>query len=165
MNPAIHNSPRRCDQRGIGMIDLLATMAVVAILLNVGLGSVDQRRNDINTSVRRINADFRWTRARAIVSGDHFRFHRTGDHTYRLEHLQEVNGAWSLKSVVRNTQLPEHIALSTGAEDTFEVDSRGVVLFATPADIGTRTWTLTDSKFSTTRTLTLYPSGQIHVES
>ncbi len=147
------------------MIELLATMAVVAILLNIGLGSVDQRRNDINTAVRRINADFRWTRARAIVSGDHFRFHKTGDNTYQLEHLQEVNGAWSLKSVVRTTVLPEYITLSTGAEDMFEVDSRGVVIFATPGDVGTQSWTLTDSKFSTTRTLTLYPSGQIHAES
>ncbi len=152
------------DCRGFGLIELMATVALVAILASVGLRSVDPRRHDISVSVRRISADFRWARSRAIVSGEHYRLHKTGDHTYQVERLEEVAGTWVLESIVREVELPEHIGLSTGDDDYFELDTRGVVQFDDPADVGPMTWTLTDSKFETARTLTLYPSGQLHAD-
>jgi type II secretory pathway pseudopilin PulG len=152
------------DQRGFGLIELMAIVALIAIVAAVGLRGFDRRRQDINTSVRRVLADFRSTRARAVVSGGHFRFHRTGDTTYQIERLEEASGEWKVASVTHSIELPEHIALSTGDTDEIDLDSRGLVVFADDDAAAPRTLTLTDSKFSTSRTLTLYPSGQLHAD-
>jgi prepilin-type N-terminal cleavage/methylation domain-containing protein len=158
-------NPRYSDctmgQRGVGMIELLVTITIFTILTAIGLSSFDNRRYDIDSTVRRVTADFRWARARAIVSGDHFGFHVTGDNTYQIEHLEEVDGEWAVKSVIKRTSLPSHIGLAF-AEDLTELDSRGVVVFADPTTAAPASWTVNDAQFAATRTLTLYPSGQLY---
>jgi len=160
----MHN-PGTADwrQRGFGTIELLVTISIFAILTAVGLSSIDRRLHDINTTVRRITADFRWARARAVVSGDHFRFHVTGDHSYQIERLSEINGAWSLRSVTQKTTLPDHIVLQPATDET-DIDSRGVVVYDNLADAVPARWQVNDERFGALRTLTLYPSGQMHAD-
>lgn len=152
-------APRRLDDRGFGLIDLLAAVTVVAILAGMGVAHFDQRRQDINTTLRQVSADLRWARGRAMVAGEHFRFHRTSDSTYEIQRLEEVDGEWEVKAVVRTVALPAHISL-TGS-DEIDIDGRGTVVFADAGDTAPSHWTLTDTEFATTRSLTLYPSGQV----
>lgn len=156
---------RPLDCRGYGLIELMATVAIVAILAAMGLTSFDRTRGDINTSVRQISADVRWARARAIVSGEHMRFRATGDSSYAIDRLTEVDGTWTTEATVREIELPSHIELSTGEPDFIDIDSRGTVVFDDPTKTAPLTWTLSDSKFATTRTLTVYPSGQIDADA
>jgi len=143
----------------------MATVAIVAILAAMGLTSFDRTRGDINTSLRQVSADVRWARARAIVSGDHMRFRVTGDSSYAIDRLTEVDGTWETRATVREIELPSHVTLNTGEQDLIDIDSRGTVVFDDPTKTGPFTWTLSDSKFATTRALTVYPSGQIDADA
>jgi len=154
-------SSRTMNQRGVGVVELLVTLTIIAILAGISLTSFDSRRYDINTTVRRITADFRWARARAIVSGDHFGLRVTSGNTYQIEHLEETNGTWMVKSVVKRTALPSNIAISF-AKDLTELDSRGIVVFGGPSTAAPMSWSVTDDQFAANRTLTLYPSGQLY---
>ncbi len=154
---------RHSRQLGFGTIELLVTISIFAVLTAVGLSSIDRRRHDINTTVRRITADFRWARARAVVSGDHFRFHVTSDNSYQIERLAEINGNWTVRSVTQRATLPDHIVLQPATEET-DLDSRGVVVYADAADAIPAEWKINDQRFGALRTLTLYPSGQIHAD-
>lgn len=157
---------RRIDgnQSGFGLIELMAVMAIFAVLSAAGLMTVDQRRDDMHTSQRRVLADFRWTRMRAIVTGDHFRFHLVSPNQYQVEHLERASGAWQVKSVVRSVVLPSHISLATTAAQV-ELNGRGVVVFADPNTASPGIWTLSDNRFSASRQLILFPSGQLHAAS
>ncbi len=147
--------------RGFGLIEIIAMIAIISILSAAGLMTVDQRRNDINTAERRILADFRWTRGRAIVSGVHHRINVTGPNNYRIERLTEGTGPWTFDRVVREVTLPAHVSL-TSDEALTEFNTRGTIVFPTAAAAAIGTWTLNDSKFSAVRTLTIFPSGQIN---
>lgn len=153
------------DCRGFNLVELMATVAIVAILAAMGLTSFDRTRTDINTSLRQVSADVRWARARAIVSGEHMRFRVTGDNSYAIYRLSEVDGIWETSATVRQTELPSHITLSTGERDFVDLDSRGTVVFEDPSTTAPLTWTLSDSKFATSRTVTVYPSGQIDADA
>lgn len=150
------------DRRGFGLIDAMATAAMIAIVAAAAMSSFDYRRNDLNTSVRRIIADLRWARARAIVSGDHFRFHATGPHSYQLERLEERDGQWHVRSVLRSAALPDHLSLIPAGGASLDFDSRGLIVFANAALTTPARWTVTDSRFQAERQFTLYPSGQLH---
>ena len=156
---------RSLDCRGFGLIELMATVAIVSILAAMGLTSFDRTRTDINSSLRQVSADVRWARARAIVSGDHMRFRVTGDNTYAIDRLTEVDGVWETSATLRETELPSHIELSTGERDFIDIDSRGTVVFDDASETAPFTWTLNDSKFATTRTVTVYPSGQVDADA
>ncbi len=151
------------NQHGLSIIDLLVTMSILFILAAAGLPHVDQRRFDLNTAQHRITADLRWARARAMVSGAHHRFHSTGAHTYQIERLVKRNDAWALDTTVKRATLPQHIVLATPDEHV-ELNRRGIIVYGDPAAAVPVQWTITDSMFSASRTLTLYPSGQIHAE-
>lgn len=155
---------RHCcgDSHGFTLIDALAAVAMVAIVAAAGMSSFDSRRNDLNTSVRGIVADVRWARARAIVSGGHVRFHATSAHSYQLEQLEEIDGQWQVRSVMRQVELPAHLELNTESGESVEFDSRGIIHFADGAQAAPIDWTIVDARYHGKRHLTLYPSGQLY---
>ena len=131
------------------MIELLSFMAIFMVLLAAGLPHLDTRREDVSISMRRIAADLRWTRTRAMTSGEHFVFHVTGANTYQIERMELLAGVWTLDEIVKTVQLPSQMTISGFTPDTIEFDSRGMIVFTTaPAP-----WTpqLIDTKFSATR--------------
>ncbi len=153
---------RRNNAGGFSIIDLLAFVAIFSVLVAAGLPHVDMSRGDIGVSLRRVAADLRWTRARAMTAGEHFAFRVTGGSSYQIERMHLVGATWQVDEVVRHVELPAHIAFADFSPDVVEINTRGVVVYAdggTPAP-----WTprLVDSKFATERAFTIWPSGQFH---
>lgn len=170
-SPIRHGAPvpagryRSGNERGFGLIELMATVAMAALVAAASVTSFDRRRMDLDLAVRQIVADVRWARARSILSGDHCQLRVTGDHTYQIEQLEEIDGAWQVKLVFKEATLPHHLALAAGDEARVEFNTRGVVDLANNAQIAPLVWTLTDVTHSGRRSITLYPSGQIHADS
>ena len=114
--------------------------------------------------VRQVISDYRWARARAITSGVHFSIKWAGPQRYQVQRHQEITGQWPVEKVVKTVELPEHLTLVNLSLDTVEFNTRGMVVF--PGD--QTPWPdfpqLADSKFNTVRTISIWPSGQIHYE-
>ncbi len=152
----------RNKQSGFGVIELMSTMAIFAILAAAGLTNFDTARTDINTSTRRLNADLRFARARSMATGDHFAIHQTSATSYQIERREWTGSAWSLKRVVRVENLPAHLSMAMpSGVDSIEFDSRGELTFAPGTPTAPIEPTLTDSKFNAIRNTKVWPSGQI----
>lgn len=157
--------PRRArarGSRGFGLVELLVSMSLLTILLALGLPHVDTRRQDVNVSLRRIAADVRWARSRALGTGDHFSFHVTGPNTYQIERLQLAAGTWQVSEVVRSVTLPTAISIVDFTPSTVEFNTRGVAVF--PALASPAPWTprLLDASFGAERSFAIWPSGQFY---
>ena len=150
------------DGRGFGLIELLAFMALFAILLATGLPHVDHRRQDINLALHQVAADVRWTRARALGSGAHFTLRVTGSNRYQIERLELAAGTWQLAEVVRSTTLPQTVAIEGFTPNAIEFDTRGAVVFAAATTPGPWMPRLVDETFGAERAFAIWPSGQFH---
>jgi type II secretory pathway pseudopilin PulG len=150
------------DGRGFGLIEILAFMALFAILLAAGLPHVDNRRQNINLALRQVAADVRWTRARALGSGAHFALRVTGSNRYQIERLELAAGNWQLAEVVRHTTLPQTIAIEDFTPNAIEFDTRGTVVFAAETTPGPWMPRLVDETFGAERAFAIWPSGQFH---
>lgn len=154
---------RAAGGRGFGLIELLAVVALSTILFATALPHLDSRRWDIDSALRRVAADVRWTRARALGSGTHFALRVIGTNSYQIERLQLVADNWQVAAVVRRTTLPQTVAIVDFTPQVVEFDTRGAVAF--PSGTTPAPWTphLVDETFSSDRAFAIWPSGQFHV--
>ncbi len=153
----------RC-QSGYCLLDLLTTMAIFGILLGAALPHVDTRRDDVNATVKRVVADLRWARGRAIASGDHFGVRWTGGQTYQVERLQLVGETWQFKDIVKKVELPDHLLAYDLSPPFVEFNTRGMVVFPPGTTPYTRLARIHDDKFNAEHAVSIWPSGQIHEE-
>lgn len=148
-------------QAGYTLIELLVGVAIFGVLAAAGLPHIDTRRQDIQTASKQVIADYRWTRTRAITSGTHFAVNWTSNQTYEVQRMkQAVDGTWSVDTVVKRVELPEHIATSWFWPTTHEFNTRGMMISTTY----TMWQLLWDSKFSAYHMLSVWPSGQVYEE-
>jgi prepilin-type N-terminal cleavage/methylation domain-containing protein len=159
------NFTSRLDNRGIGLVELMVTVAIFGILAAIGVSNFDSRREDINTCYRQLRSDLRLTRARAVVSGSHFGMRFTGSGTYQIERLEKDGNNWVVNAVVKTVTLPDHLTVTSESMPFVEFDTRGELVFGPTTTVASVDPVLTDSKFNTTRSLTIYPSGQIHADT
>jgi len=148
-------SQRLRSRSGYSLIELLTAVGIFGVLAAAGLPHVDMRRQDLNSSVRQVTADYRYARTRAITGGVHFTLKWTGTQTYTVQKLKLSGTSWVLDKVVKTVTLPSTLTHS-GTPDTIEFNTRGMMVSTT-----TVTWyDLTDSKFGGTRRIGVWPSGQ-----
>ena len=135
-------------------------MAIFAILAAAGITNFNSERADIDRSTRQLTADLRFSRARAMATGDHFVIHATSSSSYQIERYEWASSAWKLKKIVRVYDLPSHLSVSI-TDNRIEFDSRGEMVFSDGNTPGPSEPTMKDSKFSVSRKVKVWPSGQI----
>jgi prepilin-type N-terminal cleavage/methylation domain-containing protein len=115
---------------GYTIIELLVAVAIFVVLASAGLPHIDTRRQDIQTVTQQVISDYRWARARAITSGDHFSFAWTGSSTYEIQRMKQEGADWTLDEVVKAVTLPATITRtgSTTAADFVEFNTRGMAV-------------------------------------
>ncbi len=148
---------------GYTLVELMAMVSILGIVALAGLPHVDNRREDINTSIQQVLSDMRYARARSITTGEHFALEWVGASRYKVLRLVEVGGSWQVDKVIRNVKLPSNIqvvGIGALADDRFEFNTRGMMISSTSP-----VWPIVvDTIHGNAHLLSVWPSGQIYRE-
>jgi Tfp pilus assembly protein FimT len=151
-----------CCTRGFGLIDMVTTLSVVAILAGAAFPSFDNRRVQIIAAQRLVIADLRLARTNAITKSVHFQVSFPTARQIRVARMQESppgSGAWQVDSSnVQTTTLPNVTQIQSSEVGTsVEFNSRGMAVNLTaPQQIDAR------DTFGVTKSLQVWPSGQVN---
>ncbi len=145
---------------------MMATVAVVAILMAVAALGLSRRFVDLDSAQQELINDIRETRLRASVQGAHYRITASGTQ-YEIQRLQDSDsdGVWDVDSAkpAEVVPLPPGMSMTatavSGGSEVAEINSRGV-LVDTGADAGVIQYVLADAD-GQTRLVELWPSGQV----
>ena len=168
------SSPAYCGERtsgrqplgsisGKSLIDVLATLSIIAVLTAITLPLWNPNRLNILTARRIVVANLRLARANAITKSLHYRVSFTSDMLHvTLSGMYENpvgSGTWAVDSTkVQTTTLPRSTQVSSSSVGiTVEFNTHGMVANTTALT----QLSVTDS-FGNTKSLQLWPSGQIH---
>jgi hypothetical protein len=138
-------------------MELMITAAIISAAAAMAIprrDSVFALRGAHSTFV----ADMRMTRGTAIAEGVHFRLEIFDSTSYGILRMMEGGGGWVQDGdpEIERT-LPPHVTFSGGVGDGYEFNTRGLVVEpATQVTV-----TLVDSSTGQSRTVDLWPSGQV----
>lgn len=147
---------RRHNQAGYTLVELLTTVAIVAVVAGAGLPHLDTRRQNIQNATSQVIGDYRWARARSITSGAHFALEWTGPSNYEVQRLKQVGTEWELDEIIKSVELPPTLSRS-GSPDVVEFNTRGMMISSESME----QQRLSDDAFGAERVIALWPSGQV----
>jgi type IV fimbrial biogenesis protein FimT len=159
---------RLAANRGFTLIEMLTVVAILGIVLAVGLPHLDPGRMDTNKLAQSLVGDVRLARLRAITGGSHYVVKVTtgamGAMSYKVVQMAESgDGTWveATGGWKRTVSLPSGMSVSGGGEGGFSVEfnTRGMLVSNEEPVLAT----ITDD-YGAVRKLTVWPSGQVHVE-
>lgn len=143
---------------GFSLIELISVLGAMAVVLGVAIPHVKSDRFALWAAQTQVISDLRRARTDALTKGDHFSFKVLTATTYAEYRLTLNAGTWQqLGSPVRNGSLPSPIQFTTGVGNVFEFDTRGLMVLPSAA----LTVSLQDAHTSSTRSVTVWPSGQV----
>ncbi len=148
---------------GFSLVELLVILSIVGILVAVAIPTMNRSMLNLSSSVGEFEANVRISRGNATGRGVHYRITLHSDY-YEIDRLHLSGGAWVHDPAfsVQTIHFPPRITITTGAGKSFEFNSRGLLhsaVVGTPAaqvDV-----TMRDSKTSETKSVGVWPSGQI----
>jgi hypothetical protein len=149
---------QRRSSAGFGILELLATIAMLAVMARFGLPHVADSDFALFQAHAQLVADLRAARAHALVTGDHFQLAMTSPSTYVTQRMGLVDDEWtaSAEPTVDRT-LPRGVHITRGAAARFEFDTRGMLVDPVGADL----LEMHDTRTGSTRQITVWPSGQV----
>lgn len=146
-------------ERGLSVIELLVAMGVFAVIVGTAIPRTQPGRYAAWNAQLQLLADFRQTRADALVKGDHFRLDVLTATTYVETRLRFVGGVWTPDvAPVRTRTLPNGVAFTSAIGRRYEFNTRGLLINPGAAET-------IDMHCSTTnqdRSITVWPSGQVN---
>jgi len=145
-------------QRGFTVIELLVVVAMLAIMAGTAYSRLPLNPYTVWITQNQVLSDIRHARDDALTKGDHFRVDITDSTHYVTYRLQLVGAVWVPNGpAIRSATLQNGIVFTTGIGRQLEFTTRGLMLVPDAAT----TLTLYHSASSTTRTITIWPSGQV----
>jgi len=148
---------------GFSLVELLVILSIVGILVAIAVPATNRSMLNLTSSIGEFEANVRIARGNATGRGVHYRITLHSDY-YAIDRLRLSEGAWVHDQAfsVQTIYLPPNITITTGAGQSFEFNSRGLLQ---PAAVGAPAVqvdvTMRDSKTNETKTVGVWPSGQI----
>lgn len=149
---------QRRSSAGFGILELLATIALLAVMARFGLPHIGGSDFALFQAHAQLVTDLREARAHALVTGDHFQLTMTSASTYVTRRMGLVDDEWTASATPTvDRTLPSGVRITRGAAAQFEFDTRGMLV--DPA--GTNLLEMHDARTGATRQITVWPSGQV----
>ena len=166
--PATHEVKIWLGNRGSGLPEVVATLGVVEILMGMAVLGLNRRYADLESAHQELTNVVREIRLRSTIRGHHYRLVPSTE-SYEVRRLQDDDGdgLWmnDPAAAAQTIDLPPGVTLAvntiSGGSTMLEFDTRGVAVDPLGGDAEVVQLTLTD-KESRTRTVEVWPSGQVH---
>jgi len=148
---------------GFSLVELLVILSMVGILIAIVVPATNRSVLNLSSSVGEFEANVRLTRGNATGRGVHYRITLHSNY-YEIDRLRLNTGVWSHDPAysVQTIQLARNVTITTGAGQSFEFNSRGLLQSATPGTPAAQVdVVLHDNKTGETKTVGVWPSGQV----
>jgi prepilin-type N-terminal cleavage/methylation domain-containing protein len=154
-------------ESGMTLAELLVAIAIIGILVGTAIPNLNSSVLNLTQAAENMGGDLRVARANATGRGRHYRvtFSSNSYSVQRLSAIIDGSGnttGWAPDGSPQTVPFPNLISIVAGAGSVVEFNSRGLL---EPPSVGVGATvvnvTLRDSKTGHSKTIEIWPSGQI----
>lgn len=143
---------------GYSVVELLVAFVFFAIMAGTALSTLPRNRYGAWNAQATLLAELRRARNEALTKGDHFRVSVTSATAWATHRMTLSAGTWTAgASPIRSGTFPGQSTVTAGVGTQFEFTTRGLMINPGAAT----TITLKDPNSTYTRSVIVYPSGQV----
>jgi Tfp pilus assembly protein FimT len=143
---------------GYSVVELLVAFVFFAIMAGTALSTLPRNRYGAWNAQATLLAELRRARNEALTKGDHFRVAIPTATTWTTHRMTLVGATWTPgASPNRSGTFPGQSLVTAGVGTQFEFTTRGLMINPGAAT----TITLKDPNSTYTRSVVIYPSGQV----
>lgn len=154
---SLRQSRAHTRERGLTLIELLASMAIFGVVLAVAIPQFPRNAFALWGAQTQLLADLRKARGDALTKGDHFRLQVDTATTYSVYRMSLAGGVWSpTGSPTVSRALPSGVTFVAGVGANFEFNTRGLMVNPSAA----QTLDMADAD-GHHHDITVWPSGQV----
>ena len=142
----------------MSLIELIVVTGILGVMVALAMPRREPGMFALRTAQSTLLADLRMARGSAIAAAVHFRVEILDDGSYGVLRMVEGGGGWVQDGdpeILRT--LPPSVSFSGGVGEGYEFNTRGLLVEPTSA----ATVTLADSTTGQSRTVDVWPSGQV----
>jgi prepilin-type N-terminal cleavage/methylation domain-containing protein len=149
------------NQKGISLIEIVATLAIAGVMATVAVPALSGRLIALSSATDSLAGVLKVARANSASRGAHFQV-TIDTNSATTERLQASGGSWVPTGDQQYVEFPTPAYVSSGSVTVIEFDTRGLIVPPSPGTpAALETIVLTDASTGNTKTLQIWPSGQV----